>query len=809
MIELDQFRDAIRSAGLEPPDAIEADGKLRRFASNGKRGDDAGWYVLHGDGIPAGCFGDWRTGVSESWRADSSRTLTPAEDAAHRAKVEAMRREREAEESRRKDEAANKAAAIWKAAQPAPDDHPYLIRKRVKAHGARLHDGALVIPMRDGAGLLHSLQFIWPNGEKRFLSGARVAGCYFSIGTVNQTKNAGTLCIAEGFATGATIHETTGYPVAVAFNTGNLEPVARTLRAKFPDTTLILCADDDAATDGNPGLTKATAAALAVGGKLAVPDFGADRPAGATDFNDMMALYGAEAVVHAIANASQINIPSGNSQRTDWPEPLPLVTKVEPEPYPLDAMPDTIRAAVIEVQQFTKAPIALVSSAALAALSLAVQAHVDVKRAEKLTGPVGLFLLTIADSGERKSTCDEFFTAAIREYQGQRAEAAKPGLAVYRADLAAWEAKHGGIEDKIRQLAKANKPSIEVEAALREIEHDKPQAPRVPRLLRGDDTPESLAWALMHEWPAGGVMSSEAALILGAHGMGKDSIMRNLGLLNLLWDGGSLSIGRRHSESFTVKGARLTVALQVQETTLRSFFDRSGGLARGTGFLARFLVAWPESTQGFRPFTEAPANWPALAAFNQRLARVLDQPVPIDDDGALSPPVLPLAQEAKAAWVTFHDAIEGELVTGGELYDVRDVASKSADNAARVAALFQIFEHGMGGAVGLDAFEGASRIVAWHLNESRRFFGELALPVELANVARLDKWLIEYCRHARTHFVPIAKLQQGGPGGLRSKATIETAMRELEEAGRARWVLDGKRKMIAVNPALVIDGGAS
>ena len=138
---------------------------------------------------------------------------------------------------------------------------------------------------------------------------------------------------------------------------------------------------------------------------------------------------------------------------------------------------------------------------------------------------------------------------------------------------------------------------------------------------------------------------------------------------------------------------------------------------------------------------------------------------------------------------------------------MRDVASKSADNAARLAALFQIFEHGMGGAVGLECFDSASRIAAWHLNESRRFFGELALPAELADAARLDTWLVEYCRREGTHLVPIAKLQQFGPGGLRSKATIETALRELEEAGRARTEREGKRKMIAVNPALL--GGAS
>lgn len=264
-----QFRDAIRAAGVTPPDVIEADGKLRRFSSNGKRGDGAGWYLLFGDGIPAGCFGDWRTGFSQTWRADIGRTLTPAEEAAHRDRLATLRRERETEETRRRAEAQQRAAAIWNAANPAPDDHAYLTRKGIKAHGARLHKGALLIPMR-AEGVIHSLQFIGGDGDKRFLSGGRVAGCYFSIG---DTKGAAALCIAEGFATGATIHQATGYPVAVAFNAGNLLAVANTMREKFPDLPLILCADDDRHTPGNPGLSKASEAARAVGGLLAIPEF--------------------------------------------------------------------------------------------------------------------------------------------------------------------------------------------------------------------------------------------------------------------------------------------------------------------------------------------------------------------------------------------------------------------------------------------------------------------------------------------------------------------------------------------------------
>src|SRR5512137_2543920 len=127
---IDQFREAIRAAGLTPPEAIEADGKLHRFSSNGKRRDDAGFYVLHVDGIPAGHFGDWRTG-GQNWRADIGRTLSPAEERAHRERLAAMLKAREAEDAGRRADAASTAAMLWKAGAPAAADHPYLTRKQV------------------------------------------------------------------------------------------------------------------------------------------------------------------------------------------------------------------------------------------------------------------------------------------------------------------------------------------------------------------------------------------------------------------------------------------------------------------------------------------------------------------------------------------------------------------------------------------------------------------------------------------------------------------------------------------------------
>lgn len=182
-----------------------------------------------------------------------------------------------------------------------------------------------------------------------------------------------------------------------------------------------------------------------------------------SDFNDLHILHGLDAVKVAINNLQlpdNINITNNidGSLRTNaienWSKPLPLVGNSISESYPLDALPDTILAAVKEVHNFTKAPIPLIVSSALGALSLSVQAYIDAQRAENLSDPGGLFLLTIADSGERKSTCDNFFMQSIREYEVKKQEELEPSKQQFNANLEAWKSKHDGIKDQIRALAK-------------------------------------------------------------------------------------------------------------------------------------------------------------------------------------------------------------------------------------------------------------------------------------------------------------------------------------------------------------------
>jgi hypothetical protein len=486
-----------------------------------------------------------------------------------------------------------------------------------------------------------------------------------------------------------------------------------------------------------------------------------------------------------------------------WPVPESLVSKADPAPYPVDALPGVVCEAVAEVNAFVKAPIEMAAMSAISAMSLAIQAHVDVERASRLTGPVGVFTIAVAESGERKSTLDGFFIGAIRQYEKEQAEKFEPLVAAHKADLAVWKAKWDGYDAAIKEAAKKGRATIDAEASLRAMGAE-PKPPRVPVLLRGDDTSESMAWTMARSWPSAGVISAEAGTVFGAHAMGPEAIMRNLALQNTLWDGKEHRVGRRTMDSFIVRDARLTVGLQIQEATLRAYYEKNGGLARGIGFFARFLVAKPSSTQGARLFSEPPDAWPALSAFNRRMAELLNEPAPIDDQGSLCPAMLTLTPDAKAAWIELHDAVERELGSGGELYDVRDVAAKAADNVARLAAIFHAFERGFVGPIGVDHLQAAGEIVLWHLNEARRFFGEFAMAPEIADAARLESWLIERCKRDGGNVVPRSCVQQGiGAHDLRRKEKLDPALDELAELGRVRVIKNGARKEIHVNPALL------
>jgi len=782
-----QFKAAIATTGLTPPDHIVT-GEIVRFPGLNKGPSNRSAWCLFFEDELGGVFGDYSSSISSTWQASRDKKQTEAEKRAFEQRVNTARHEREQQRAIDQARAATQAKKRWDEASPC-ENFQYLQAKGVRSYDLRQEAGGdLIIPITTSTGEIVSLQTIDADGQKRFLQDGAKKGNYFLIGQPDKQ-----VVVCEGYATGASIYEATGIAVAVAFDAGNLLLVARSVANKYAEAQLILAADDDYAKPMNTGLTKARDAALAVSGLLAIPCFNSVKEPECKDFNDLHCKEGLEAVKRCFSPVA-LTDPS-----ILWSAPSEISPYITSEPYPLHALPQIIREAVDEVQAFVKSPVALVACSALASISIVCQAHIDVERASELVGPTSLFLMAVASSGERKSSSDGHMSAPIKEYDIEQAAMMREEIKNYKAEQAAWQAKHDGIVSKIRTLRGKAQSTEAMERDLLALQKKEPERPRFPHLLIGDATPEGLAIALTQEWPTGGIFSSEAGVILGSHGMSSDSAMRNLGLLNVLWDGSTHRITRHTSDPIEIRGLRLTMAMQTQEQTLKEFFTKTNGLARGIGFLARFLVAYPDSTQGTRMFSKALSAWPKLAKFHRRIAEILNMPIPKTEDHTLTPKLMRFSAEAKQIWIEFHDAIETELRQDGKLVDVRDVASKAADNAARLAALFQMFTNGFGD-VSAESIKSATSIAAWHLHEARRLLPHLAMGSKDKSLLAVDQWLIRHCKQAGVTTVAKNDLRQKGP--VRTANELGRILGELVNLDRVR-VIEKHRITIEVNPALL------
>ncbi|MDI3356277.1 phage/plasmid primase, P4 family [Pseudomonas sp. UYIF39] len=333
---IEDFMKSMQAEGIDVDDEIIADGKLHRYHAIGdKAGSKNAWGVLHLDKRPAGQFGCLkRFGERKfSWRADyDTKPMSAADLKAQREDWARRKAEQAAAANKRHADAAQRAQTLWNAAQPAPDNHPYLVRKGVKAHGLRmgvweminkdtgevwpLTQKALYVPLCDKTRAVHSLQGIFPGkilgkGEgardKDYLKDGAKRGLFHAIGKPQKFEGRPVFIICEGYATGASIHEVTNHLVLVAFDTSNLLAVGEAIRESKPDAIILFAADNDQWTTApvaNPGLTHAKAAAKSVAGLVALPPFAyadgkqdADgKWSGPTDFNDAVIWMGAKAV---------------------------------------------------------------------------------------------------------------------------------------------------------------------------------------------------------------------------------------------------------------------------------------------------------------------------------------------------------------------------------------------------------------------------------------------------------------------------------------------------------------------------------
>ena len=696
---IDQFKTAILEAGLTLSDTIKADGKRHRFDADGRKGKKTGWYTLYLDGLPAGNFGCWRTlPEGRNWCSKGHDTMTEAERQAHARRVADMQRAREEETQARHTEAAAECAKLWQASRPCQGGgHPYLTAKGVKPYGVNIMgkgDAArLLVPMHVGADLVN-LQFIGVDGTKRFKTGGQVQGAYCRIGKAQSRVC--TLVVCEGYATGASVFGATGHATAVAFNAGNLLAVAKALREKLPQAKIVIAADDDVNTPGNPGLGKATEAARAVGGYLALPDFGSNRPSGVTDFNDLHQLAGLEAVRRCIDAAKPVqgnpdtDTDTGAGQGAgladgwnpadaegdgggDWQEgePLPAGLPAVP-PFPLALLPEAMQGWVADTARRMPCPVDFAAVAVMAVLSSLVGAKVVIYPKQKDTDwkvvPI-LWAMLIGRPSTKKTPSLSAVLGMFEELEKLEGEKHAIAHEDWKYTQKAQEFQAKEREKTAAKLAKDGADKATIAAALMADVQDEPE-PMLRRLKTSDCTMESLQELLMgNQW---GMLAVRDELAGWLEGLNRENQQSARAFFLETFNGsGSYTVDRiGRGMNRVIPRLCLSMLGGIQPGKLQNIIrEATEGGAGDDGLLQRFqLAVWPDESKEWEYVDREPnlvEKEKARAVFN------LFHAIPTPAGDAPAWRFSPQAQKHFVEWITennkktssgdLHPAMEAHL----------------------------------------------------------------------------------------------------------------------------------------------------
>lgn len=455
--------------------------------------------------------------------------------------------------------------------------------------------------------------------------------------------------------------------------------------------------------------------------------------------------------------------------------------------YPIEALGPTLGPACESLRRTVQAPDAICGASFLAGASLCAQAHGNVAIDGRIY-PLSLWTLTVASSGERKSAVDSEVMRPIRAYEKTLSERLEPQLQKYQAATEEWQARKDALK-------KQHKSGVGLGAALEEL-GPPPEPPLAPMIVAADFTAEGLAKLLAVGQPSMGAFTDEAALVFGGHGMTKETVARTAATLSKLWDSGTLDRIRAGDGSMKLYGRRLSMHLMAQPVIVESAL--SNEVLLGQGFLARALLAWPESSMGTRLYVrEDLRSDPALVRYQSRALALLTREFPLEPRtrNELAPPSLGLTEEASELWRQFHDVIEHGMGSRGLFSTVAAWASKTPEQAARVAGVLTLFDNPEARVIEAEAMDRAIELALWHLGEAVRLAGTAAVSREVRNAEALLTWAHEK-RHSRLYSTLVLHT---GPACIRENSTFRAAMAELERTG---WVyrvdggsvVDGKHR---------------
>jgi Protein of unknown function (DUF3987) len=460
--------------------------------------------------------------------------------------------------------------------------------------------------------------------------------------------------------------------------------------------------------------------------------------------------------------------------------------------YPIDKFPGKLFAVASEINRNTSIPCEIIGHSIFNAISVASQSLADVELPIGGIVPVSLYLTLIAGSGEGKTPVDKIVNKVFFDYEKSlRGKYEKDGFS-NEADIEAWhieiDEKKLELKSALRKRAKAVNDSklekidediLKIKIDLSKILQRKPVDHNSSSCIRNDITIDALLECLRRQSSLS-LSSDEGIGILDGRAM------TDLGHINRLWDGSSITVDRISRGSYMIEDVRLTMGIMIQPEIFADIIAKKGRRFKSIGFLARNLIACPAPTRGYRKFTMEEKSWVALDVFHQRILDLLKMSAVEEDKSRRKRKIIEFSDEAKWIWIDVANKIEVEMSPMGFLKDITDYAAKAMNNIARIAALFHIFE-GDGEIISVETARMAVDVYRWYLNEYTRLFSKKPeLPLYVSDVNDLERFLQEWSiLHPGNQAILRSLIAQYGPGHLRKSADRrENAINTLMQQGK-------------------------
>ena len=463
------------------------------------------------------------------------------------------------------------------------------------------------------------------------------------------------------------------------------------------------------------------------------------------------------------------------------PAKLPLFRPPdEGAPYPVDALPPLLMAAVEAIADMTQCDPAIAAGSVLGAASLAVMAHADVVLPHGAVVPTSLYLVTLAESGDRKSAADDLAMAAVREAEVTGQEVRRAQWGDHCCAKEAWQAAKADLVKTHR------KDRAKLEAALKAL-GDEPRPPLDPFIVVTEPTIAGLEKTFLAARPALGLFSDEGGQMLGGHAMRDESRLHTLTALNNLWQGKPIKRTRAGDGNSLMPGRRLALHLMFQPGIAPKLLGDAEAIS--TGLVARLLVAAPPSRPGQRLFKMPDADSAAVVAkFSERLAKLLARWEHHPDDlQHLEPRRLALNAGATAVWIAFHDACQERVRPGGDWEAIRSWGEKAPEQAARLAGVLVVVDSPEAQAIESLSMMQAIRLMEHYGAEVARLAGQPMLDAKTLEAAKLLDWI----KGKGWQRFPLQHVYQLGPAGMRTAAQARDACERLVDHGYLVPMPDG------------------